>query len=194
MVQKASVVTPERFTSGFTYQDYIAQIKVNKDRFQQNYDSTPLSAEDAEFFREAAKSPDGPAKVLVIGEDWCPDVHRGMPVMARIAEASGMEMRIFPRDDNQDIMQEFLKDGQFQSIPVFVLYTNDHHYLCHWIERPAIAHKEADEVGEQVKAEMPSAAEQEIRAEVRKRNNARFPAWQKATVQEIRELLFNRVL
>ena len=189
MVQKASVITPERFASGFTYPDYIAQIKVNKDRFQQNYDSAPLSAEDAEFFRKAAESPGGPAKVLVIGEDWCLDVHRGMPVMARIAEASGMEMRIFPRDDNQDIMQEFLKDGQFQSIPVFVLYTQDHHYLCHWIERPALAHKEADEVGEQVKAEMPSAPEQEIRAAVRKRNNARFPAWQKATIQELRELL-----
>ena len=44
---------------------------------------------------EACRSPsrpDGPAKVLILGEDWCPDVFRGMPVVVRMAEAAGLEI------------------------------------------------------------------------------------------------------
>ena len=151
MARETSVVTPQRYSSGFTYQDYISQIKVNKNWFKQIYDNLQLKPEDAEFFRDAVKHPSGPAKMMVIGEDWCPDVYRGMPVMARIAEASGMEMRTFPRDSNMDIMNEFLKEGKWASIPTAVFYTRDHQYICHWIERPALADREIEEIAAQVK-------------------------------------------
>jgi hypothetical protein len=84
----------------------------------------------------------GPAKLLVIGEDWCPDVFRGMPVFARLAEATGLEMRVFARDQHKDIMAEFLNNGEYESIPVAVFYTKDMDYLCHFIERPALANEE----------------------------------------------------
>ena len=128
MTDATSVVTPERYASGFTYDNYIAQIKVNKDWFQRLHDGCQLTPQDAEFFKNAVQLPNGPAKMMVIGEDWCPDVYRGMPVMARIAEASGMEMRIFPRDYNMDIMNEFLNRGEHKSIPVAVFYTKDQEY------------------------------------------------------------------
>ena len=115
-----SVVTPERYSSGFTYQDYIARIKVNKSQFEKYYESGQLTAEDAEFFRKVAQTPDGIGRMMVIGEAWCPDVFRGMPVAARISEVTSVEMRIFPRDENMDIMNEFLNKGKFISIPVIV--------------------------------------------------------------------------
>jgi hypothetical protein len=86
---KDSVVTTERFTSGLTYSDYVAQIERNKEKFEANYNDTRISNEDTETLRALVARPDGPAKMLVLGEDWCPDVYRGMPVMARIAEAAG---------------------------------------------------------------------------------------------------------
>ena len=49
MAGKTSVVTPERFATGLSYEKYIAQINVNKDRFQDFYGSGQLSAEDAGF-------------------------------------------------------------------------------------------------------------------------------------------------
>ena len=149
MDEKTSVVTPERFSSGFTYKDYIAQIKVNSDRFEQYYQTVEVSQDDADFFKKAVEA--GVTKMLVLGEDWCPDVFRGMPVTARISEASGMELRVFPRDENLDIMNEFLKDGEFQSIPTVVLYDKDHSYLGHWIERPAKANEERAQIEAEVK-------------------------------------------
>ncbi len=70
MDRKTSVVTPERFAQGVTYQDYLAQIKVNQDQFQKLYDQFQLTEEDADFFRKAVEHPMGPTKMLTIGEDW----------------------------------------------------------------------------------------------------------------------------
>ncbi len=190
MVRETSVVTPERFASGFTYQDYLAQIKVNKNWFQQLYDNFQINPEDTEFFRKAVQHPQGPAKMMVIGEDWCPDVYRGMPVMARIAEAADMEVRVFPRDSHMDIMNEFLKEGKWASIPTAVFYTRDHQYICHWIERPALAEREMDEIAAEVQKGLPEdATDQQIRAAARPRNQERFPVWQQESVREIREML-----
>ena len=123
-------MTSERFASGFTYDDYIAQIKVNHDKFEE-YTATStdvLSDNDVAFFTKAAKS--GAAKMLVVGEGWCPDVYRGLPVFTRIANAAGMELRVFPRDENQDIADEFLNRDEFRSIPTVIFYNADGDYQC----------------------------------------------------------------
>jgi thiol-disulfide isomerase/thioredoxin len=186
-----SVVTSERFQQGIKYDDYISQINVNKDRFQLNYDTAgnAMEAEDVKFFKDTVENPQGAARVLVVGEDWCPDVYRGMPVIARIAEASGMDMRVFPRDSHLDIMDEFLKDGQHQSIPAVVFYTADHEYICHWIERPAIANKETAEITEKIELDMAGEDEQTVRRARRDQINSKYPEWQKATVKELRALI-----
>ena len=189
MTRQASVVTPQRYSSGYTYEEYLAQINVNKNWFQHLYDNFQLAPDEAEFFRKAVRHPRGPAKMIVIGEDWCPDVYRGMPVMARIAEASGMEMRTFPRDSNMDIMNEFLKEGKFASIPTVVFYTVDHEHICHWIERPVLAEQEMEEIEAQVRKEQPGLDDQQARAIARPRNQERYPVWQRESVKEIQEML-----
>jgi thiol-disulfide isomerase/thioredoxin len=137
-----SVVTPQRFESGLSYQEFLDQTKVNRDRFDMNYEGTTISDEDAAALRALAAKANGPAKLLVLGEDWCPDVYRGLPVLAKIADAAGIAFRAFPRDQNLDIMNEFLNQGEFQSIPTAVFYTKDHRYIYHFIERPAKANEE----------------------------------------------------
>lgn len=189
MVRETSVVTPERFGQGFSYDDYMAQIKVNKDRFAGFYIRCQLKPEDAALFRALANRRNGPAKMLVLGEDWCGDVVRGLPVLARVAQAAGMEMSIFPRDLNHDIMNEFLKEGKWMSIPVAVFYTRDHQYICHWIERPAVAEREMAEIEQAIRAGKPQINDQEFSRERRARTAARADDWIQATVEELKELL-----
>ena len=193
MAEKTSVVTPERFASGMTYQEYIAQVATNKERFEEFYKNCQLSDEDKAFFSKVAKMPVGAAKVLVLGEAFCPDVLRGMPAVARIAEASGMEMRVFPRDKHLDIMNEFLKNGQFQSIPVMVFYTKDQQELGHWIERPELADKEQAQIEKQVKAANPGATEQEIRTKMRERTGPKQLSWQQESIREWRQMLSRKL-
>ena len=193
MARETSVVTPQKFSEGLSFPDYINQIKVNKDRFNGFYNDYPLKPEDAAFFKGLVERPNGPAKMLVLGEDWCGDVVRGMPVLARIAEAGGMEMSIFPRDQHHDIMNEYLKNGQWMSIPVAVFYTKDHQYICHWIERPVAAEEEMGKMEEAIRWEKPDITDQEFSRERRTRTAARAGDWIAATVAELKELLASSI-
>ncbi len=189
MARETSVVTPERFSQGFDYRAYMNEIKVNKARFEGFYDSSTLSEDDVSAFRDLASRDSGPKKMLVLGEDWCGDVVRGLGVLARICEAADMEMRIFPRDSHHDIMNEFLKEGQWMSIPVAVFYTGDHDYICHWIERPAVAEREMHQIEADIRAENPDIDDQAFGRERRTRTADKADEWIAATVVEIRELL-----
>ena len=196
MAEQTSVVTPERYGQGFTYPDYIAQINVNKDMFEKYTETAAdsMTADDVAFFTKAASMEGGAARMMVIGEDWCPDVYRGMPVFNRVAESAGMELRVFPRDEHLDIMDEFLNRGEFRSIPTAVFYTKDGDYLCHWIERPAIGYAEGAQFTEEARKELPAGADEaEVRAIARPRTLERYPAWQRATVEEIRAMLAEKL-
>jgi hypothetical protein len=139
--------------------------------------------------RALGQADGGPTKMLVLGEDWCGDVVRGLPVLARLAEAAQFEMKMFPRDQHQDIMNEFLKNGEWMSIPVAVFYTRDHRYICHWIERPESAEREIQEIEEAIRAENPGINDQDFGRERRQRTAAKAEDWQRDSVTEIRELL-----
>ena len=189
MTGKTTVVTPRRFAEGLSYQDYLSQIKVNKLRFQQYYDEFEPDVGELERFRGLTQREGGPAKVLAIGEDWCPDVYRGLPTLAKLADSAGVEVRVFPRDSNLDVMNEFLKEGKYQSIPAFVFYTQDLGYICHWIERPEVANRESEEIESAIREENPDLDDRQFGIQRRKRVSQRFPAWQHATVKEINEML-----
>jgi len=201
MPAATTVITPVRFEQGLTYANFLAQSAVNVDKFQHNYQSAPLSPEDLAFFQRAASLPRGPAKILAIAEAWCGDVYRELPTVARIADATGMDLRVFLRDENPDIMDEFLSnDGKSRAIPVFVFYTADMQYITHFTERSAIAHRELAEILDQVKAHMglpkettfataPEDRKQELLRELIARLQPRSDDWRKEAIKEMRLLL-----
>ena len=183
---KESVVTAQRFAAGLTYQEYTERIQRNRAKFDYNYGEAGLADDDARALRELASRPEGPARVLALAEDWCPDVFRGLPVMARIAEAAGMELRIFSRDQNLDIMNEFLNQGKHQSIPVFVFYTRSQRYLAHWTERPVLANEQMHLVNAIFQGK---TAEEALPEYDRFQQGEVWANWRQETVREIRSLL-----
>ena len=184
--QEESVVTPDRFATGLTWEQYQERIQNNKEKFQLNYRDADLPEDDVAAIRELMARPNGPAKALALGEDWCPDVFRGLPVMARLAESTGLELRIFPRDENTDIMSEFLKGGEHQSIPTLVFYSRNHDYLGHWIERPAQANEQMAEVSKLFEGRSREEA-RPLYEEFQK--GPIWAGWRVETVREIRRLL-----
>jgi hypothetical protein len=164
-----TIVTPERFAQGRTFEQYLAWIgtpenlareafgryhadggsigaprKDNTAVFRERYERTRLSDHQIAAIRWLAAQPKAPAKLLVISEDWSSDCRRDVPILARLAEAGGLELRIFDRDGkkilgtrrpdpataepgaNHDLMLAFMnnKDGaEWASVPVAVFST-----------------------------------------------------------------------
>lgn len=126
-------VTAERFNQGLTYDEYRAQMTRNQERFVANEEAITFKEEDLSYFANLEE----PLNVVAIGEDWCGDVIANFPVIGKLAEKSDkLNLRVFLRDQNLDIMDQYLKEGQFRSIPVFVFFDKDFNELGHWIERP----------------------------------------------------------
>ncbi|MEC4004077.1 thioredoxin family protein [Flavobacterium sp. SUN052] len=58
---------------------------------------------------------------LVISESWCGDAAQILPIMNKMAIASGkINLRIVLRDDNEDLMNQFLTNGT-KSIPKLII-------------------------------------------------------------------------
>jgi hypothetical protein len=173
-------VTPARFAQGMTWTEYAAFVGTPENLAREGFDvrrfaavrpridwsgylrdryaKARLTGQQAAAIRWLAAQPGGPAKVLAISEDWSSDCRRDVPHLARLAEAGGLELRIFTRDGdemtkdqpdparspNADIMLAYMnsKDGgRFASVPVAVFYANDFEELYRYVEYPAIFHK-----------------------------------------------------
>ncbi len=187
---RASVITYERFKKGKTFQEYLDSGIRNRELFVENYEQTVLTPEQEAALKELAARPGGPHHIVVIGEDWCPDVYRGTGVAQRMAEAMGAELRFFERDQNKDMMAEYLKDGEFESIPVFIFYDKDHREIAHFIERPQLANEQLHLTRDVLGDTSPEGiarqlghepSEEEIKA-ARAAARERYLAWQKGPV------------
>jgi len=232
MTRTSSVVTPERFASGRTFAEYLAYIGTPENLKREGsggaprrdlsaqmrawYDACRLSDAQAAAWTWLVSQPGGPAKILVISEEWSSDCRRDVPMLARLAEAGNLELRIFTRDgqrfgrsqrpslaeapdSNADLMAEFLneKNGQtWQSIPVAVFYTKDLAYLYHYVEYPAIYHK--DRVRGHLVAPRPGETPEQTRERgdrefVALQQSPFFRIWASAGIDEIISALHERL-
>jgi thioredoxin family protein len=237
-----SVVTPERFAKGRTFEEYVKYVgspenfsreafgsylpdsgsrgAARKDQsavFRERYARTRLADYQVAAIRWLAAQPNGPAKLLVISEDWSSDCRRDVPMLARLAEAGGLELRIFNRDGqkilgtrrpdptaypdaNHDLMLEFMnrKNGQeWASVPVAVVYTKDFQELHRYFEYPAIYHK--DRIRSHQQAARPGETEEQARDRgmrefLAMQNSPFFDLWASAGADEILSALYEKLV
>lgn len=127
-----SVVSEERFASGFLWDDYMRNSEKNLERFHENYDKFVLDPADAGFLAAITT----PLKVLILAEDWCGDVVQSLPPIVRMfGQSPSIAYRIFRRDENLDIMDRYLTDGS-KAIPYLVFMDAGLNELARWGPRP----------------------------------------------------------
>jgi len=107
-------------------------LKYNWERQARVHDSYSPS----EALRSAAEAIQDAQLWMVLTEPWCGDSAFVLPVIAEAASLSDqVALRILPRDDNLDIMDQYLTDGS-RSIPKLVAFTKDGEELFTWGPRP----------------------------------------------------------
>src|SRR5262245_13275247 len=109
------MIDKARFDQGMTYDDFKASMTRSQDKFVANEERVRVSKADIDAIRSR------PLNVMVLASDWCGDVIANLPVLGIVAkESATLDLRIFERDANADLMDQYLNQGKFKSIPVFV--------------------------------------------------------------------------
>jgi hypothetical protein len=230
-------MTPERFGRGMTFDEYVgftgspgnlAREGFDVRRFsrvrprldwsaflRERHARARLGDDEVAAIRWLAAQPGGPARIAVIVEDWSSDCRRDLPYLARLAEAGGLELRIFLRDGetmlmqglpapdaggNADLVREYAneKNGQrFASIPVAVVFTKDFGELYRYVEYPAVYRKER--LLGHLRAAHPGESEDQTKARAGRDigtllESPFFDVWAHAGIAEILSALHERVL
>lgn len=77
-------------------------------------------------------------KFLILSESWCGDASQNVPVMAKMGSACNcVDVRILLRDENLDIMDQFLTNGG-RAIPKLILLDESYNVLGEWGPRPKV--------------------------------------------------------
>ena len=129
------------FYQGETVEEFLSSSNELSDKYRQHIIEMRL---DDDLFAQLAEMPAN-LKVMVIAEPWSGDVLYYFPVLIRMAEEAGWEVRIFRRDSYPELILPHRKDGLYHSIPVFVFFDPEFNEVAHWIERPAEATRVIDE-------------------------------------------------
>ncbi len=235
MVRTRSVVTAERFAQGMTFDEYVRYTATPENLAREAgwwlgrerrdlsgtlrswYAEARIGSAQTEAIRWLAAQPDGPARVLVISEDWSSDCRRDVPMLQRLAEAGSLELRIFNRDGvklgegptadpekspNADLVNQFLleRDGQtFQSVPVAAFFTKDLRYLYHYISHPIVHVNTRERIIAAMQAPRPGESREQawprFLADWRALQQTMWPrVWASAMVDEVLCALHERIV
>ena len=168
------MVNAARFAQGMTFDEYLRFIASPanlaregsaaprrdwSDFLRQAYDAARIPPAHTEAWRWLVAQPGRPGACWPSRKSGRPTAGATFPVVARLADTAGLELRIFTRDGqtmgrapfpqpdspNADLMADFLnrRDGEtFQSIPIVAFYSKDLQLLYRYTEFPAVYRKD----------------------------------------------------
>ncbi len=106
--------------------------KLNLARMKRILKTTPISEEVS----NTVKCLNEKLIWVVLAESWCGDAAQNLPVFAKITEANpAINLRILLRDDNPDVMNQYLTNGG-KSIPKLICLDENLNELGTWGPRP----------------------------------------------------------
>ncbi len=193
MAQVRIPLDAQRFATGLSWKDYLAQMGDTRARTEENYAKAVLTEEERKFFSGIGQV----RYALMLAENWCGDVHRNSPLLAHICEAMpNCELRVFFRDQNLDLTDCFLNNG-YRSIPILVFFDKDWNEIGRWIERAHAATAKIAGIRARTVEAAPPDKQEAAMAEYRKQTQAEYhvpggPLW-RAAATEVRTLLETRL-
>ncbi len=109
--------------------EMIEYTKLNAQRMNRIYKTSVVSNDFNDVLKEKQHW-------VLIAEPWCGDAANTVPVIAKIAEGSdNVMLHILLRDENTDVMNEYLTNGA-KSIPILIILNENYEEKHVWGPRP----------------------------------------------------------
>lgn len=117
------------FEKGMSFQEYVSSMNVNKDELQFIYDEVEIPEDTQKLL---AQLQDKNWKVVVLTADWCGDALLNVPIMQKMMEIGNVESRFLIRDENLELMDQYLTNGKSRSIPIFIFMDHEGNEVKVW--------------------------------------------------------------
>ncbi|GAB3047526.1 thioredoxin family protein [Virgibacillus ainsalahensis] len=122
---------------------YIESMDEHKENLLHVYDNFTLPKDD-DFFKDIKERN---LRAIVLTEDWCGDAMMNIPVLLRLSEAADIDVRMLLRDENLELMDQYLTNGKSRSIPIFIFIDQDGNEVAKWGPRAKEVQEFVDKSG-----------------------------------------------
>ncbi len=127
-------------------EQYIALLAENLELHHLHYKKFQMSPADEDQLKKVK-----PLKILVLTEPWCGDSVAIFPVIRKMAEVNQWPLKILRRDENLDLMDQFLT-GMGRAVPIFLFLAPDNTLIFKFGPRPEAAQAIFEQYREEFKA------------------------------------------
>lgn len=149
-------ISAEKFSQGLSPQEYIDQIKVNKQPFLDIYQAVEVPQEVQSYFDNLSE----PVNLAVFHAEWCGDAVTTTPAILRLAESSqNISVQVFNRDEEVDLTNTFLPEHRANTVPVFVVLDQDMGEIARFIETARSLVPQIDAMDEVIAQEVANEGE-----------------------------------
>lgn len=117
------------YEKGMDSKTYIDSMKTNKEELLSIYERFQVPKQDEERLEQLRSNN---LHVIVLTEDWCGDAMVNVPILLRICEKAKIEARMLLRDQNLELMDQYLTDGTKRAIPIFIFIDESGNEYAVW--------------------------------------------------------------
>ena len=154
-------LSEDKFNQGMTTQEYIDQIKVNKQPFLDIYHKVEIPADIRSFFDGLAR----PLRLAVFTADWCGDAVSTTPAILRLAGSTDkLSVKVFNRDEELALTDSFLPEDRASTVPVFVVMDSSMNEVSRFIETANELVPDIDAMDEMIARELAGESAENARA------------------------------
>lgn len=116
------------FEKGISPATYMEDLEKHKEGFLHIYENFTLPRDD-DFFRSLKERN---LRVIILAEVWCGHCMLNIPVLLRLAEKTEMPVHFLRRDENLELMDQYLTNGKSRTIPIFIFIDENGNEVAKW--------------------------------------------------------------
>lgn len=122
--------------AGKTWQEWLTTScgATSRAEMEQIFVDVTLTREQRDGLQKLSK----PVHILALAEDWCGDVRRNVPVVARVCaeNVAQLRLRLVDKESNEALMTRYLTNGA-EAIPIVIFLSDNFVETGNWGPRPA---------------------------------------------------------
>jgi hypothetical protein len=117
------------FEKGMNQYEYVRHMQVHQENLLKVYNEFHLTSEDLPYLQPLQTKG---IKAVVLTADWCGDAMVNLPIFMRLAHEALIETRYLIRDENLELMDQYLTNGTARSIPIIIFLNQDGEEIGKW--------------------------------------------------------------